>query len=94
MNRQDALVKCKAIRDYLTNGNPIWSKKEVTEAMTMAIEALEVMGNAPNTAQHVGSVEKTRGEVCEHDTDYEQAVMQLEHDMLYEPTYNPEDGSM
>ena len=42
MNRQDALAKCKAIRDYLTNGNPIWSKKEVTDAMTMAIEALSV----------------------------------------------------
>lgn len=29
----------------------------------------------------------------ERDTDYEQAVMQLEHDMRYDPTYNPEDGS-
>lgn len=42
MNRQDALVKCKAIRDYLTAGNPVWSKEEVAEAMTMAIEALKV----------------------------------------------------
>lgn len=41
MNRQDALVKCKAIRDYLTAGNPVWSKEEVAEAMTMAIEALK-----------------------------------------------------
>lgn len=26
--------------------------------------------------------------------DYERAIEQMEHDMLYEPTYNPEDGSM
>ena len=26
--------------------------------------------------------------------DYERATEQMEHDMLYEPTYNPEDGSM
>jgi tRNA(Ile2) C34 agmatinyltransferase TiaS len=30
----------------------------------------------------------------ETDRDYERAVEQLEHDMLYEPTYNPDDGSM
>ena len=27
-------------------------------------------------------------------TEYERAVAQLEHDNLYEPTFNPEDGSM
>lgn len=26
--------------------------------------------------------------------DYERAIEQTEHDMLYEPTYNSEDGSM
>jgi DNA-directed RNA polymerase subunit RPC12/RpoP len=26
--------------------------------------------------------------------DYERAIEQMEHDMLYEPTYNSEDGSM
>ena len=26
--------------------------------------------------------------------DYEQAIEQMEHDMLYEPTYNEDDGSM
>ena len=30
----------------------------------------------------------------ETDCDYERAVEQLEHDMLYEPTFNPDDGSM
>jgi len=34
-----------------------------------------------------------RSEVCERDADYEQEVAQLEHDMRYDPTYNPEDGS-
>lgn len=28
------------------------------------------------------------------DDEYERAVEQMEYDMLYEPTYNPEDGSM
>lgn len=28
------------------------------------------------------------------DNDYERAIEQMEHDMLYEPTYNSEDGSM
>lgn len=30
----------------------------------------------------------------ETDYVYERALEQLEHDMLYEPTYNPDDGSM
>lgn len=30
----------------------------------------------------------------EADYDYERAVEQLEHDMLYEPTFNQDDGSM
>lgn len=30
----------------------------------------------------------------ETDRDYERSVEQLEHDMLYEPTYNQDDGSM
>lgn len=29
-----------------------------------------------------------------HACDYERAVEQLEHDMLYEPTFNQDDGSM
>ena len=33
-------------------------------------------------------------EESEEDHDYERAVDQMEHDILYEPTYNPEDGSM
>lgn len=35
------------------------------------------------------SEEKAKGS-----DDYERAIEQMEHDMLYEPTYNPEDGSM
>jgi hypothetical protein len=30
----------------------------------------------------------------ETDCDYERAVEQLEHDMLYEPTFNQDDGSI
>ena len=31
---------------------------------------------------------------ADENCDYERAVEQMEYDMLYEPTYNPEDGSM
>lgn len=34
------------------------------------------------------------GAKMNEDHDYEHAVEQLEHDMKFEPTYNPEDGSM
>lgn len=34
------------------------------------------------------------GAKMNEDRDYEHAVEQLEHDMKFEPTYNPEDGSM
>ena len=30
----------------------------------------------------------------ETDCDYERAIEQLEHDMIYEPTFNKDDGSM
>ena len=35
-----------------------------------------------------------RKEESEEDHDYERAVDQMIHDIAYEPTYNPEDGSM
>ena len=41
MTREKAIEMCKSIKDYLTAGNPVWSKEEVTDAMTMAIEALK-----------------------------------------------------
>ena len=41
MTREKAIEMCKSIKDYLTAGNPVWSKEEVAEAMTMAIEALK-----------------------------------------------------
>lgn len=34
------------------------------------------------------------GAKMDEDRDYEHAVEQLEHDMTFDPTYNPEDGSM
>jgi nitrite reductase/ring-hydroxylating ferredoxin subunit len=39
---------------------------------------------------HCGADMRTK----ETDCDYERAVEQLEHDMLYEPTFDPDDGSM
>lgn len=41
MTREKAIEMCEAIKHYLTAGNPVWSKEEVAEAMTMAIIALD-----------------------------------------------------
>ena len=38
--------------------------------------------------------EMKSAEESDDDVEYERAVDQLEHDILYEPTFNPEDGSM
>lgn len=48
------------------------------------------LDNADNFCRHCGA--DMRGK--ETDCDYERAVEQLEHDMLYEPTFNQDDGSM
>ncbi len=40
--------------------------------------------------EHCGAKMKTE----DNERDYERAIEQMQHDMLYEPTYNPEDGSM
>lgn len=37
---------------------------------------------------------KVEKEEEETDCDYQRAIEQLEHDILYEPTFNPDDGSM
>lgn len=44
-------------------------------------------GSVPNYCPHCGARMKGAD-------DYERAIEQAEHDMLYEPTYNSEDGSM
>ena len=41
MTREKAIQMCMEIKDYLTQGNPIWDKGKVGEALTMAIEALK-----------------------------------------------------
>lgn len=43
-----------------------------------------------NFCPNCGAYMKT----AEDERDYERAIEQMQHDMLYEPTYNSEDGSM
>jgi hypothetical protein len=54
---------------------------------------LDVLDYATEENDFCSMAEK-RGEDDETDCDYERAVEQLEHDMLYEPTFDPDDGSM
>ena len=41
MLREEAIQMCMEIKHYLTQGNPIWDKDKVGEALDMAIEALK-----------------------------------------------------
>ena len=41
MTKAGAIDICMEVRDYLTSGNPIWDKGAVSEALNMAIEALQ-----------------------------------------------------
>ena len=41
MTKEEALDMCMEVRHYLTQGNPIWDKDKVGEALNMAIETLE-----------------------------------------------------
>lgn len=50
---------------------------------------IKSLSSAPDSRQRGEWVEEN-----EEDYDYERAIDQMEHDILYEPTYNPEDGSM
>ena len=40
MTKKEAINMCMEVRHYLTQGNPIWDKNKVSEALDMAIEAL------------------------------------------------------
>ena len=55
---------------------------------------LDVLDYATEENDFCSLAEKRGGEDDETDCDYERAVEQLEHDMLYEPTFNQDDGSM
>ena len=78
MTREEAIKKINAIKKCLTAGNPIWDAKEIDEALNMAIEALKQKPMPYREGRE----------------DYELATEQMEHDAMYEPTYNSEDGSM
>ena len=39
-------------------------------------------------------IEADKAESEDEDVEYQRQIEQLEHDILYEPTFNPEDGSM
>ena len=42
MTKKEAINMCMEVRHYLTQGNPIWDKDKVGEALDMAIEALKI----------------------------------------------------
>lgn len=67
--------------------------RKTLEAMEMAIDAItcnQLATDCISRQPEKHTEERTETRAC----DYERAVEQLEHDMLYEPTFNQDDGSM
>ena len=54
MTKAKALQKIKAVKAYMTSGNPIWDVKEMAEAFDIAIEAL----SASETERKTGTWEQ------------------------------------
>lgn len=108
MTREDAIYEIRQLAVLSTNKNieritealnmaiealqdEIWKDEPNNEPQYDAEEA------AKDINRRVDMVKKewnARHIEDEPQTDYERASEQREHDILYEPTYNPEDGSM
>lgn len=90
MNYALGLVKAQSII-YPKMGK--WIIKNDTErfiAQCNCCRYIEDSRRIKNFCPNCGADMRTK----ETDCDYEKAVEQLEHDMLYEPTFNQDDGSM
>jgi hypothetical protein len=79
IRRSDALG---CFHDWVDKYGDVHTPDEMAEYR--AIEEL------PSVEQEKRTEERTETHAC----DYERAGEQLEHDMLYEPTFNQDDGSI
>ena len=98
----DALMRCipaeeMASRMAVANSPTIEERKKGKWIYLIGLEAFEcsvcgrqMVRNIFDYCPWCGADMRTK----ETDSDYERAVEQLEHDMLYEPTLNQDDGSM
>ena len=85
---QPAIIRCKDCKYW--KEKPLYTYCEKMYRMGI----LDVLDYATEENDFCSMAEKRGGEDDETDCDYERAVEQLEHDMLYEPTFDPDDGSM
>ena len=60
MTKKEAINMCMEVRHYLTQGNPIWDKDKVGEALDMAIEALKITKEWIPCTERLPEV----GEIC------------------------------
>lgn len=74
-------------------------RDELLDKIRERIE-LEKLGYPPSAGYYkaimkcLQIIDKYRTESEDEDVEYQRQIEQLEHDILYEPTFNPEDGSM
>ena len=85
---QPTIIRCKDCKYW--KEKPLYTYCEKMYRMGI----LDVLDYATEENDFCSMAEKRGGEDDETDCDYERAVEQLEHDMLYEPTFDPDDGSM
>ena len=60
MTKAEALQKIKAVKAYMTSGNPIWDTAEMAEAFDIAIEALSAADQERKTGKWIYPYETTR----------------------------------
>lgn len=79
----------KLLKKFALRVKPVYEtqRSEYPQAIDMAIEALK---QEPKTGEWIPCSER----LPEEREDYELATEQMEHDIMYEQTYNSEDGSM
>jgi hypothetical protein len=85
---QPTIIRCKDCKYW--KEKPLYTYCEKMYRMGI----LDVLDYATEENDFCSMAEKRGSEDDETDCDYERAVEQLEHDMLYEPTFDPDDGSM
>ena len=76
-----------------------WSDEGSDIEVQDALDEIIRLDDAEQTEPTISKMEQVDKDINvrskdEPKTEYERASEQREHDILYEPTYNPEDGSM
>lgn len=93
MKKEEAIEMLKSKMDGSVDTSYEWA-----ETVRMAIEALETQELYLKALERMIEFHKTFTRILDGERkggeEYEKCVEQMEHDSMYEPTYNQDDGSM